>query len=97
VYPFESIQQTKGVTPAQGYNGPPLVETVKYVTICNKIIDSGTFINLAFPPRRGGLKSQNKVQKHDFSSTGWRKSRHLRTIHSQNFKLPLSTSRMVLS
>jgi len=26
VYPFESIQQTKGVTPAQGYNGPPLVD-----------------------------------------------------------------------
>jgi len=32
VYPFESIQQTKGMTPEQGLNGPPLVEAVKYVT-----------------------------------------------------------------
>jgi len=36
VYPFECIQQTKGMTPAQGYNGPPLVETVKSVTFCDK-------------------------------------------------------------
>jgi len=48
VYPFESIQQTKGVTPAQGHNGPPPVEVVKYVTICNEI--------MLFPPRGGGTQ-----------------------------------------
>ncbi len=36
MYLFEFIKQTKGVTPAQGYNGPPPVEVVKYVTFCDK-------------------------------------------------------------
>jgi len=38
VYPFESIQQTKGNTPTQGFIGPPLVDMAKYVAICRKIM-----------------------------------------------------------
>jgi len=52
VYPFESIQQTKGMAPTQGYNGPPPVEVVKYVTICNK--------TACFPPLGGGENGSNQ-------------------------------------
>ena len=66
MYPFERIQHTKGVTPAQRLNGPPPVEVVKYVTFCDKNPCFGMFINLAFPPPRGGFQQGN-------FSTGWRK------------------------
>ena len=56
MYPFESIQQTKGNTPTQGFIGPPLVDMAKYVAICRKIVVPDMFINLAIPPPRGGFK-----------------------------------------
>ncbi len=40
MYSFESIQQIKGVTPAQGFNGPPLVELPKYERICKKMLQN---------------------------------------------------------
>ena len=38
VYPFQSIQQTKGMTPARGYNGSPLVDWANCGGICKKIM-----------------------------------------------------------